>query len=82
MYSKESLRDSILEPFALFDEIVSEWTFEDGEISCYNYWACLGQGILFPIITLVIQVHTYFNFNFTLSDESIYKIYSKYNVNT
>ena len=56
MYSKESLRDSILEPFALFDEIVSEWTFEDGEISCYNYWACLGQGIFFPIITLVIQV--------------------------
>ena len=53
-----SIDDHSLEPFALFDEIVSEWTFEDGEVSCYNYWAVLGQGVLFPTITLVIQART------------------------
>ena len=49
-----ALFEAVLEPFELFDQI-NTWTFETGSISCYTYLSMLGQGALFPLITLFIQ---------------------------
>ena len=52
---RDALLAVILEPFRLFDRI-NAWEFSEGDVSCYTYLSILGQGFLFPLCTLFIQI--------------------------
>jgi len=52
---RDALLDVIVEPFRIFDRI-NDWEFSEGDVSCYTYLSVLGQGVLFPLCTLFIQI--------------------------
>ena len=51
---RDALYGTMMEPFEIFDSI-NDWDIPDGEVSCYTYVSILGQGVMIPFFTLLIQ---------------------------
>lgn len=56
--ARHALKQLVLEPFLLMDQINNEWEIESEKLSPYFYLACLGSGAFACLVCLTIQLGT------------------------